>query len=176
MGGSYKRCSGCGGRALSIATRCPGCGGEFPVAEEADGRPARKVGWSISLSMPVVVLAGAGIVVVSQIGRTASPREQRSSFGAAAPEIATHSAPSAAASGTMAPSVAADAPPEATVLVAQRMVYLRKARSGSSALEAVLEAGDTLAVDSLVGGWYRVTFEGAVMGYAIESSVVGRGS
>ena len=88
MGGSYKRCSGCGGRALSIATRCPGCGGEFPVAEEADGRPARKVGWPISLSMPVVVLAGAGIVVVSQIGRTASPREQRSSFGAAAPEIA----------------------------------------------------------------------------------------
>jgi hypothetical protein len=65
-------------------------------------------------------------------------------------------------------------PPAAAVLVAQRMVYLRGARSRTAPLEAVLEAGDTLVVDSLAGGWYRVTFEGEVMGYAPWSGIEGR--
>jgi hypothetical protein len=163
MGGSYKRCSGCGGRALSIATRCPGCGGEFAIPEKAGGPGSRTPRLSIPLSAPIVVLAGAGIVLASQVGRTASPPAQRSSLGAAV---------SAAIPSEVHDSAAAAAEPTpAPVLVAHRTIYLRSARSRSAPLEAVLEPGDTLSVDALIGGWYRVTFEGAVMGYAEVSGL-----
>ena len=157
MGGSYKRCPGCGGRALSIATRCPGCGGEFPAAEEGGGQ-GRKVRLSIPLNLPVVLLAGIGVMAASRIGRMAPPREERSSFGA----VVTAPDSAGARPASTAP---------AAVLVAQSMVPLMKARSRSAPLEAVLERGDTLTVDSLAGNWYRVTFEGAVMGYAERSNL-----
>ena len=184
MGQSYKQCTECGARALSIATRCPGCGGEFPAAEEAGagGGGGRKPRRSISLSLPGVVLAGVGILVASQVGRAAFPTEQRSSLGAAvtAPEPAEVGAAGSGSGSATAPSsvpadtapvsaAAADEPPATAVLVARGMIYLRSARSRSAPLEAVLERGDTLSLDSLAGGWYRVTFEGAVMGYAERS-------
>lgn len=184
MGGSYKGCPTCGARALSIATRCPGCGGEFLAGEEPNGTGRRLPRLSIPLSAPAVVLAGIGIVVASQVGRTASVREERSSLGAAVTaDVPTEVG--AAGTGAVPDSVAATpagrAPPlAAAVLVTDRTIYLRQARSRSAALEAVLEPGDTLAVDSLSGGWYRVRFEGAVMGYAegsrVDSLVFSRGS
>ena len=187
MGGSYKQCAECRGRALSIATRCPGCGREFPAREEADGGGGRKPGRSLSPSVPVVVLAGLGIVVASQVGRAAFPREQRSSLGAAltAPgpaevgaagsETGTAVAPESASPDSVpASAAAADDPPATAVLVAHRTIHLRSARSRRAALEAVLEPGDTLALDSLVGNWYRVTFEGEVMGYVAWSGIEGR--
>jgi hypothetical protein len=171
MGGSYKSCSGCGRRALSIATRCPRCGAEFPIAEAAGRAGGWKPKLSLPLSAPAVVLAGIGVVLASQVGRAGLPREQRSTLGAVAQvEVgaagsgaAADASPSATSSGVMAPA--------SEVLVAHRTIYLRQARSRGAALEAVLEAGDTLAVDSLVGGWFRVTFEGAVMGYAERGSL-----
>ncbi|HEX6614813.1 MAG TPA: hypothetical protein VF046_00765 [Gemmatimonadales bacterium] len=180
MGGSYKSCPGCGRRALSIATRCPGCGAEFPIAAEPEGAGGWKPKLSIPLSAPAVVLAGVGIVLASQVGRAGLPREHRSTLGAVTPvEVGAagsgavaDSVPSATSPGVGIRSVAtADHAPASAVLVAHRTIYLRQARSRGAALEAVLEAGDTLAVDSLAGGWYRVTFEGAVMGYAERGSL-----
>jgi hypothetical protein len=172
MGGSYKRCAGCGGRALSIATRCPGCGGEFPAGEEGLSGGRRTPRRSTSPSVPVVVLAGLGIVVASQVGRTVFPRERRSSYGAAVSAAEPMEVGAVPPAPAKAPPVAASGtPPVTAVLVAHRLIYMRKARSRSTPLEAVLEPGDTLTVDSLVRGWYRVTFEGEVMGYAERSSI-----
>ena len=57
-------------------------------------------------------------------------------------------------------------------LVAKSWTHVRKARSRSADLEAVLTPGDTVFADSLDRGWYRVALEGEVLGYAHESVLV----
>jgi hypothetical protein len=56
--------------------------------------------------------------------------------------------------------------------VAKSWTHVRKARSRSADLEAVLTPGDTVFADSLDRGWYRVALEGEVLGYAHESMLV----
>ena len=53
--------------------------------------------------------------------------------------------------------------------MAKSWTHVRKARSRSADLEAVLTPGDTVYADSLERGWYRVALEGEVLGYANES-------
>jgi hypothetical protein len=53
--------------------------------------------------------------------------------------------------------------------VAKSWTHVRKARSRSADLEAVLTPGDTVFADSLDRGWYRVALDGEVLGYANES-------
>jgi hypothetical protein len=57
-------------------------------------------------------------------------------------------------------------------LVARTWTNVRTARSTRAGLEAVLTPGDTVFADSLDRDWYRVTFEGEVMGYAHRSTLV----
>ena len=112
-----------------------------------------------------VMGAGAMLIVIGMVGSTALTLLLLAAAAASVTGLgaAADASPSATSSGVMAPA--------SEVLVAHRTIYLRQARSRGAALEAVLEAGDTLAVDSLVGGWFRVTFEGAVMGYAERGSL-----
>ena len=174
MGGSYKQCSECGKRALSVATRCPGCGREFPP------EPARRrsPGFDVGRYLPFVAMAALLVVgvlsraMLNRIGRPAvaeessaiatATREETSSV-AAAPRLnrASPAAPTPAAS---------PATPE--LLVARTWTNVRNRRSPTGDLEAVLLPGDTVVADSLSRGWYRVALEGEVLGYVYQSTLV----
>ena len=56
---------------------------------------------------------------------------------------------------------------------ARTWTNVRSRRSAGGDLVAVLLPGDTVLADSLSSGWWRVTFEGKVMGYAYRSTLVG---
>jgi hypothetical protein len=60
MGGSYRQCSACGKRALSIATRCPGCGRELDAPEVPEHGGVRD--WKHYLK-PTVGVAAALVAV-----------------------------------------------------------------------------------------------------------------
>ena len=161
MGQSYKQCTECGARALSIATRCPRCHREFPApVEEPVATPARRLG-RMKLGTPGIaagLLALGAILTTTELGQTSGARgEPRLSLAAARDT-------------TVAPSEVGFVHPEAgTLLVARSWTHVRKARSRSSDLEAVLTPGDTVFADSLERGWYRVALDGEVLGYANES-------
>lgn len=155
MGGSYKQCIECGKRALSIATRCPGCGSEFPAAAVPAGGGARE--------LRVYVTPRGLAAVVAVVAVLASAR-----LGADFSDVASSSA-------TTAPLETArvEAPAESVgeLLVARGWTNVRKSRSVSGAIEAMLMPGDTVLADSLSGGWYRVALEGEVLGYAHRSTL-----
>jgi hypothetical protein len=49
---------------------------------------------------------------------------------------------------------------------------VRSRRSSAGDVVGVLLPGDTVFVDSLSEGWWRVTFEGKVLGYVHQSTLV----
>jgi hypothetical protein len=55
---------------------------------------------------------------------------------------------------------------------ARTWTNVRSRRSAHGDLVAVLLPGDTVLVDSLSRGWWRVTFEGKMMGYAYRSTLI----
>jgi hypothetical protein len=57
------------------------------------------------------------------------------------------------------------------LLVARTWTSVRKSRSKSADLEAVLLPGDTVLADSLRQGWYRVALEGELLGYVHRSTL-----
>lgn len=157
MGESYRQCSECGKRALSIATRCPGCGRDLPapaLPEEGGIRELRRFltpGGMATLVAVVAVVGSAGL------GRTA---EVESSMA------------------TMVPSYTAEIePPPAEsageLLVARDWTHVRQSRSVRAPLDAMLMPGDTVLADSLVLGWYRVALAGEVLGYVHRSTLAG---
>jgi hypothetical protein len=174
MGGSYKQCSECGKRALSVATRCPGCGREFPPELARRRGP----GFDVGRYLPFVAMAALLVVgvmsrsMLTRIGRppvadesssiATTTREETSSV-AAAPRLnrASPAAPTPAAS----PAI-----PE--LLVARTWTNVRNRRSPTGDLEAVLLPGDTVVADSLSRGWYRVALEGEVLGYVYQSTLL----
>jgi hypothetical protein len=76
---------------------------------------------------------------------------------AAAPPVAPDSAPSAAAV------------PRAT----RTWTKVRAARAASADVVAVLLPGDTVLVDSLRNGWWRVALDGRVLGYVHRRTLIG---
>jgi uncharacterized protein YgiM (DUF1202 family) len=54
---------------------------------------------------------------------------------------------------------------------ARTWTNVRTGRSIGADVAAVLLPGDTVLVDSLQRGWWRVTFEGKVVGYVHRSTV-----
>jgi ribosomal protein L37E len=164
MSPTYMTCSECGKRALSIATRCPQCGFEFPA------RPIERRSWTSDLGrllVPVVtvgVIAGTVAVVTVVVRRTASRAEGR----------ATAEAPASAAAAEMDTATAAASPAASAGerRFARTWTKVRSRRSVAGNLVGVLLPGDTVLVDSLNRGWWRVTFEGKVMGYTYHSALV----
>ena len=55
---------------------------------------------------------------------------------------------------------------------ARTWTNVRSRRSVAGDLVGVLLPGDTVLADSLSRGWWRVTFEGKVLGYAYRSTLV----
>lgn len=163
MGGSYRQCSTCGKRALSIATRCPGCGRELDAPEVPEHGGVRD--WRHYLRPTAGVAAGLVVVsllILAGLGRnsqTAGAKLEVESSMATTPVLDT---------ATVAASPAEDA---AEVRVARDWTNVRKSRSVKAPLEAVLMPGDTVLADSLGKGWYRVALEGEVLGYAHQSTL-----
>jgi len=179
MGGSYRQCIECGKRALSIATRCPGCGCEFPAAAVPAGGGVRELS---RLLMPRGVAAVLAVVVVlasARLDRTSQPREEQSA-SAAADSIAAFAevASSMATTAPLDTATVAASPAESgsELLVARTWTHVRKSRSVSATLEAMLMPGDTVLTDSLERGWYRVALEGEVLGYAHRSTLAALGT
>jgi ribosomal protein L37E len=157
MSPSYVTCSECGKRALSIATRCPQCGFEFPA------RPPRRRSrtWDFGRLLPLLaavgVVAATVALVTVVIRRTANHAEAPAT--AAVPEMDTAMAASPAASA-------------GERRFARTWTNVRTRRSTTGDLAGVLLPGDTVLADSLSRGWWRVTFEGKVMGYVYRSTLV----
>jgi ribosomal protein L37E len=163
MSPAYITCSECGKRALSIATRCPQCGFEFPA------RPIEQRSWTSDLRrlLPLLVTVGVGAatiaVVTAVVRRTASRSEGSATaeaHAAAGPEMDT----------AMAAASPAASPGERRF--ARTWTNVRSRRSVAGDVVGVLLPGDTVLADSLRRGWWRVTFEGKVMGYAYRSTLV----
>jgi hypothetical protein len=169
MSGSYRQCSECGKRALSIATRCPGCGRELPAPAVPDHG---SFGLSRFVSLPVAL----GVVVVAGLAVTSFERHDierpdgvESSFvkrePSAAPPVAGLPRLDTATSGAATGGAAGE------WLVSRSWTNVRSRRSVKGDLTAVLMPGDTVLADSLGRDWYRVALEGEVMGYAHRSTL-----
>lgn len=158
MSSTYVTCRECGKRALSVATRCPQCGVEFVAA------PARRKGSAVDLGRILPLLAVVGVVVGTVALATAVLRRPA---GRSEP-------PTAALPPELDTAMAAAAPPPALGerRFARTWTNVRSRRSAGADLAGVLLPGDTVLADSLSGGWWRVTFEGRVMGYAFHSTLV----
>jgi hypothetical protein len=175
MGGSYRQCRECGKRALSIATRCPGCGRELEPLEATKPAPRLELGRYVSPGVAGLLVLGA-VVIAVEIGGTSRPEDQRRSMSAEVSDSAAGSAEVAYAMGGTAHldrSSVEETPDSAAgeYLVARTWTNVRKSRSTRGDLEAVLTPGDTVYADSLQRDWYRVAFEGEVMGYAHRSTL-----
>lgn len=162
MGGSYRQCVDCGKRALSIATRCPGCGREFLDPAVPEDGPVLKLGRFLSPGVAAGVLATVAVLATANLGRGSQPLEHESSFVAA---------DSVAASFQVDNAGARPAESAGELRVARTWTHVRKSRSKSANLEAVLTPGDTVFADSLERGWYRVALEGEVLGYVHRSTL-----
>ena len=171
MGQSYKQCTECGARALSIATRCPRCHREFPATvEEPAVTPVRRLG-RMRLRTPAIVagfLTLGGVLTVTELGQTTGARTPArpapaADTSATSSEVAFIHSEAGRAAEAVAPR------PAGGLRVAKSWTHVRKARSRNADLEAVLTPGDTVFADSLERGWYRVALYGEVLGYATES-------
>jgi hypothetical protein len=169
MGGSYRQCSECGKRALSIATRCPGCGRELEPQVTPETRPAVEVGRYLPQGVVAAVALAAVILAVELGGESLSP----ASTTASADSAAADSSEVAYALGATAllDTASVEATPAGGMLVARTWTNVRRSRSRRADLEAVLTPGDTVFADSLQRDWYRVAFQGEVMGYAHRSTL-----
>ena len=97
----------------------------------------------------------------------------RASPGAAAGDSIAASSEVAYALGASAQldSASVEATPAGGMLVAKTWTNVRRSRSRRAELEAVLTPGDTVFADSLQRDWYRVSYEGEVMGYAYRTTL-----
>jgi hypothetical protein len=176
MGGSYRQCSDCGKRALSIATRCPGCGRELPAPAAPHPAPALDLRRFLPARVVAGITAVTVVVTAGELVRTSLPQEQESSFVEADSSSAYSEMAYAIATMTRLDTATAAALPSINVgqlLVARDWTSVRKSRRKGADLEAVLMPGDTVLADSLERGWYRVALEGEVLGYAHRSTLAG---
>ena len=158
MSPTYKACTECGKRALSVATRCPQCGFEFPA------RPVRRRSHALDFSRILPLLAVAGVLAVMVTVATAVMRRA----------AARAEAPSVAQAPELYTAMAAASPAAAAGerRFARTWTNVRNRRSGAADVVAVLLPGDTVLADSLGRGWWRVTLEEQVIGYVFHSTLV----
>jgi len=171
MSGSYRQCSECGKRALSIATRCPGCGRELP-APEAD--PVLDLRRFLSPRVLGGIIATIAVLTAAALARSRRPLEQQSSLAVAQSASALSAVAYTTTAAARLDTVTAAPLPTASageVLVARTWTNVRKSRSKRADVEAMLLPGDTVLADSLDRGWYRVALEGEVLGYVHRSTL-----
>jgi hypothetical protein len=171
MSGSYRQCSQCGKRALSIATRCPGCGRELPEPAVPD-QPAVDLGRLRSIPVVLGLLTLVVVLMGIRLGkRPPQAADEESSFVAPAATAPLVVDPLGATLKLDRPAAAVPAADTGRLLVARSWTRVRIRPSPQAELSAVLTPGDTVLADSLRQGWYRVALEGEVMGYAYKSGL-----
>jgi hypothetical protein len=172
MGGSYRQCSECGKRALSIATRCPGCGRELEHQAAPKTRPVLEVARYLPSGV-VAAVALAAVVLAVEFGGSSDSARSSAAAGSAATDSIAGSSEVAYALGATAQldTASVEATPAGGILVAKTWTNVRQSRSPRGELAAVLSPGDTVFADSLQRDWYRVALEGEVMGYAYRSTL-----
>lgn len=174
MDRSYKQCSECGKRALSVATRCPGCGRELPALAVPAPRPGLNLRRFLLPTVAGATVVTALVLTASALVRSSRPPRQPSSapvsdstpMKAEAPDTAVAAARRSTA--TAAPSRAETA---GQVLVARTWTNVRASRSPRAGVVARLLPSDTVLADSLERGWYRVAAGGRVLGYVYRSTL-----
>jgi hypothetical protein len=176
---AYIECPKCGYQALSVATRCPRCGQEFPtplIRHPVSGPQIRKL-W------PLLVLAGI-LTIVAVMNAVLRPRVAPAVLteSLVAPPldsvryipiqpVAETAAPAGEGSRPLGPLVSEAPPPDRpqVKLYATTWVNIREHRSGGTAAVRILNPGEAVLVDSLVGGWYRIVVDGRTLGYVDRS-------
>jgi hypothetical protein len=121
------------------------------------------------------IIAITVVLLAAELTRSDRPLERHSSLVVAASTSAlSQVAYTTAAAARLDTATAAALPAASTseVLVARTWTKVRKSRNKLAEVEAVLLPGDTVLVDSLERGWYRVALEGEVLGYAHRSTLV----
>ena len=175
MGGSYRKCSECGKRALSIATRCPGCGHELPAPAAPEFEPPLDLRRFLSPRVLGGIIATIAVLAAAALARARRPLEQQSSLFSEAQSVSALSAVAYTTTAAARLDTVTAAPlPTASageVLVARTWTHVRKSRSKRADVAAVLLPGDTVLADSLDRGWYRVALEGEVLGYVHRSTL-----
>jgi hypothetical protein len=162
MSGNYIQCSECGKRALRIATRCPQCGHEFVSATPDEPRPLID-----PEHHPAILAAAATALLALALGV---------GWWARKPHVEHVSTTALIRADTTVVSGSAMAAEPAEPCPQQRRfartwTKVHTGRSTGSELAAVLLPGDTVVVDSLQRGWWRVALEGEVLGYVRQSTV-----
>jgi hypothetical protein len=138
-------------------------------------RSAVEVGRYIPRGVAAAV-ALAAVVLAVELGGERLPSDWSPSPASAGSPTADSIAASsevAYALGATAPldRASVEATPAGGLLVARTWTNVRRARTRRAELEAVLTPGDTVFADSLQRDWYRVSYEGEVMGYAHRSTL-----
>ncbi len=174
----YIECPSCGKTALRVASRCPHCGlifgpGIIPPAE-INPLPRR-------LLMAGALVALVVVIVLARNQTEPRPAPLRPAVAALAPPESRPIAPApdSAVDNALPPpaaplqAAAAPAAPTGEQLrrYAATWVNVRERRSPDAAPVRVLNPGEAILVDSLVGGWYRVVIDGEPIGYAYDSNL-----
>jgi len=184
---AYMECPQCGRKALSVATRCPHCGVAFP------SKPLRRSarGYRVDRLRPVlavggVLLLGAVLlaVVMPRLGSKGAAPPPGAPSGGTSPTLADAPPGGVPADSTVegvtsdsvvkAGAPDRDAPAPAGPLArrfARTWVNVRGARGRAAPAVRVLNPGDTVQVDSLSRGWYRVLIDGRAVGYVHRSNL-----
>jgi ribosomal protein L37E len=176
---TYMECPQCGRKALSVATRCPHCGVAFPSKPLQRSAP----GYRLDRLRPVLATGGVLIlgavllaVVLPRLGsKAAAPALAPAPGTVAADSTVDGAAPDGAP--PVQPSAASAAPvtPTPHSPLAQRFartwVNVRGARGRDAPAVRVLNPGDSVQVDSLSHGWYRVLIDGRAVGYVHRSNL-----
>jgi hypothetical protein len=115
--------------------------------------------------MAAAVLAGALVLLVVKPQR----RSIVSDDSTASSELGYAVAPTIRLDTASAAALPAKS--EGERLVTRTWTNVRQSRSRIADVEVVLLPRDTVVADSLARGWYRVTLEGEVIGYAHRSTL-----
>ena len=170
MSTTYRECPECGKRALSVATRCTQCGAEFPArplprpGEGLDARRSGPRGRLIGLALLAAAAVAVGLVRGHR-GATVAGPEQPAARGVTAP------APTTGAIDSIAAARAVGQPETGVPRVVINWANIRQSRARSSPAVGRLEPGDSVLVDSLQRGWYRVLMDGRPVGYVHRTSL-----
>jgi hypothetical protein len=196
---TYVECPHCGGKALNVATRCPQCGGDFPSRPLQRGASVERTLRVAPLLLAATIVILVTVIGVALSRSSARPTGIAAADSAGTPLAATPRTATSRADTTLpasAPARAAlsagDAVPAATTVpagdavrtgapvstpttairrYARTWTHVRTAPTRAAASTLVLDPGDTVQVDSLRRGWYRVLMDGRAVGYVHRSNL-----
>ncbi|MGH7628277.1 MAG: SH3 domain-containing protein [Gemmatimonadales bacterium] len=119
------------------------------------------------------IVATIAVLAAAELARSSWPREQQSSpvVADSASSLSEVAYTTAAARVDTATAALVPAAGAGEVLITRTWTNVRKSRSTSADVEAVLLPSDTVLADSLERGWYRVALEGEVLGYVHRSTL-----